>query len=147
MEIVNLNQVRKIVFSPRKVTDLYKWAEIKHTTFKQWFLNLFKSKDNKEYTKERFIIEALCYSDNTYDTAEDFNSQNGEEFYAEPNSKLIFRKAFVSIVYASKDIHSEYFYFDSNKQAKEYFDKINKYAQEHNVPFINFEAETLKENY
>ena len=145
MEIVNLNQVRKIVFSPRKVSTLYKWTEIQHTTFKHWFLNMIKRKDNKEHTKERLITAA--FFDDTYDTAEDFNIQNGEEFYAEPNSKLIFRKAFVSIVYASKDIHSEYFYFDSNKQAKEYFDKINKYAQEHNVPFINFEAETLKENY
>ena len=134
MEIVNLNCIRKICFVKKHKTNVYKWIET--VTFSQWFKNLFRRKENK--LKNRYV---RYYHNGYYYTKSEikniFNKDNEQYEYNE-NLDIFFKKAHVILHYSDSNASTEVRYFNSNKEAEEFFKKLQVFAHENNLPFINF---------
>lgn len=134
MELVNLNCIRKICFVKKQKTDVYKWFET--VTFSQWFKNLFRKKNNK--LKNRYV---RYYHNGYYYTKSEikniFNKDNEQYEYNE-NLDIFFKKAHVILKYSDSKASTEVRYFNSNKEAEEFFKKLQVFAHENNIPFINF---------
>lgn len=128
MEIVNLNRVRKINLVKRRKTDDYVWRRI---SWVERFLNLF----TKNKLKEQYI-RSVPFGHEIYNSAEEFNKECGDMYWCYPINKQIWRKAHVNIWYDHN--HWESRYFDSDKEAKEFFNKLRIYVKENNIPFIDF---------
>ena len=134
MEIVNLNCIRKICLVKKQKTNAYKWIET--VTFYQWFKNLFRKKNNK--LKNRYV---RYYHNGYYYTKSEikniFNKDNEQYEYNE-NLDIFFKKAHVILKYSDSKASTEVRYFNSNKEAEEFFKKLQVFAHENNIPFINF---------
>ena len=134
MELVNLNCIRKICFVKKHKTNVYKWIET--VTFSQWFKNLFRRKENK--LKNRYV---RYYHNGYYYTKSEikniFNKDNEQYEYNE-NLDIFFKKAHVILHYSDSNASTEVRYFNSNKEAEEFFKKLQVFAHENNLPFINF---------
>ena len=134
MELVNLNCIRKICFVKKHKTNVYKWIET--VTFSQWFKNLFRRKENK--LKNRYV---RYYHNGYYYTKSEikniFNKDNEQYEYNE-NLDIFFKKAHVILHYSDSNASTEVRYFNSNKEAEEFFKKLQVFAHENNIPFINF---------
>ena len=135
MELVNLNCIRKICFVKKHKTNVYKWIET--VTFSQWFKNLFRRKENK--LKNRYV---RYYHNGYYYTKSEikniFNKDNEQYEYNE-NLDIFFKKAHVILHYSDSNASTEVRYFNSNKEAEEFFKKLQVFAHDNNIPFINFE--------
>ena len=134
MELVNLNCIRKICFVKKHKTNVYKWIET--VTFSQWFKNLFRRKENK--LKNRYV---RYYHNGYYYTKSEikniFNKDNEQYEYNE-NLDIFFKKAHVILHYSDSNASTEVRYFNSNKEAEEFFKKLQVFAHENNLPCINF---------
>lgn len=51
---------------------------------------------------------------------------------------IFFKKAHVILKYSDSKASTEVRYFNSNKEAEEFFKKLQVFAHENNIPFINF---------
>ena len=135
--IINLNNICKIVLRKKEKTDDFKW--VTRQTFSQWFMNLFR-KDKLTTSYVKFRLKGDCYI--VTDIEKDLL---GEEWFNkkyEYNSatKIFFKKPHVALWYSDFNHSYEIRYFESNKEATDYFNKLNDYAQKQNVPFINMDA-------
>ena len=134
MEIVNLNCIRKICLVKKHRTNAYKWIET--VTFYQWFKNLFRKKNNK--LKNRYV---RYYRNGYYYTKSEikniFNKDNEQYEYNE-NLDIFFKKAHVILNYSDSNASTEVRYFNSNKEAEEFFKKLQVFAHDNNIPFIDF---------
>lgn len=135
MEIVNLNCIRKISLVKKQRTIDFKWIE--SVTFSQWFKNLFRRKENK--LKNRYFIYQMCVFYPESEINNVFNKDNVNYEYDE-NSDMFFKKAHVILRYSDEESLPEVRYFNSNKEAEEFFKKLQVFAHENNIPFINFET-------
>lgn len=136
--IINLNNICKIVL--KKKEKSYDFELVTTQTFSQWFMNLFrKDKLTTSYVKH--------YPTRDYYIATDIEKDllGGKWFNQkyEYNSatKMFFEKPHVVLWYSDFNHSYEIRYFESNKEATDYFNKLNDYAQKQNVPFINMDAE------
>ena len=135
--IINLNNICKIVLKKKEKSYDFEWVTTQ--TFSQWFMNLFrKDKLTTSYVKH--------YPTRDYYIATDIEKDLlGEEWFNqkyEYNSatKMFFEKPHVVLWYSVFNHSYEIRYFESNKEATDYFNKLNDYAQKQNVPFINMDA-------
>ena len=136
--IINLNYICKIVLKKKEKSYDFEWVTTQ--TFSQWFMNLFrKDKLTTSYVKH--------YPTRDYYIATDIEKDLlGEEWFNqkyEYNSatKMFFEKPHVVLWYSDFNHSYEIRYFESYKEATDYFNKLNDYAQKQNVPFINMDAE------
>ena len=135
--IINLNNICKIVLKKKEKSYDFEW--VTNQTFSQWFMNLFrKDKLTTSYVKH--------YPTRVWYIATDIEKKLlGEEWFNqkyEYNSvtKMFFEKPHVVLWYSDFNHSYEIRYFESNKEATDYFNKLNDYAQKQNVPFINMDA-------
>ena len=139
MSIINLNQISKIVLTKKEKTDEFKVVEI--PTFKQWLLNLFR----KDKAKTKYVKNTLWsrYGDCTplEEFFKTFEKEYGHRFRYNPVAEMFFEKPHVTLWYSDYNHGKEIRYFNSDKEAKEYFDKLIAYAKQYDVPFINFYSE------
>lgn len=135
MEIVNLNCIRKISLVKKQRTIDFKWIE--SVTFSQWFKNLFRRKENK--LKNRYFIYQMCVFYPESEINNVFNKDNVNYEYDE-NSDMFFKKAHVILEYSDRKALPEVRYFNSDEESEEFFKKLQVFAHENNIPFINFET-------
>lgn len=139
MNIINLNQVNKIVLKKREKTDEFKVVE--RPTFKQWFLNLFR----KDKVKTKYVRNTLWLLHAEYTPLEEFlktfEENYGDRFRYNPVAEIFAEKPCVVLWYSDYNHGKEVRYFDSNKEAEDYFNKLVAYAKQLDVPFINFYSE------
>ena len=132
MNIVNLNQICKIVLVKKEKTNDYEWVENSENFF-EWFKNLFrKKKKKKRYIKHWF--------GHKYYTSEEFLKEK-TNYSISVTSGIIYEKPRVVLWYSDYNQGKEVRYFDSNKEAEDYFNKLVAYAKQVDVPFINFYSE------
>lgn len=130
MNIVNLNQVCKIVLVKKEKTNDYIWVEISENFF-EWFKNLFrKNKVKKRYIKPDWYAHK-------YYTSEEFLKEK-THYSISATSGIIYEKPHVVLWYSDYNRGKEVRYFDSNKEAEDYFNKLVAYAKQLDIPFINF---------
>ena len=133
MNIVNLNQVCKIVLVKKEKTNDYIWVEINENFF-EWFKNLFrKNKVKKRYIKHDWYAHK-------YYTSEEFLKEK-TNYAISATSGIIYEKPHVVLRYSDYNRGKEVRYFESNKEAEDYFNKLVAYAKQLDVPFINFYSE------
>ena len=137
MEIVNLNCIRKICFVKKRKTNAYQWIET--VTFSQWFKNLFRGKDNK--LKNRYVSYYLNGYYHTKSEVKDILNDDNKKYEYNENLDIFFEKAHVVLKYSDSNTYPEVRYFNSNKEAEEFFKKLQVFAHDNNIPFINFEIE------
>lgn len=135
MDIINLNQISKIVLiNTRKASHLY---VVEKTTFKQWFLNLFR----KDKVKTKCVANSLWLLHAEYTPLEEFLKEfediYGNEYRYNSSTETFFEKPHIVLWY-SNDTSKETRYFDTEKDAKEAFDKLRAYAKQFDIPFIDF---------
>ncbi len=137
MNIINLNQVCKIVLVNRKQTTDIKVVE-KSENIIQWFKNLFrKNKIRIKCFKYRW---SLSNDIQPMDKLEEFLREY-EEYSYNPTIGKFYERAHVTLWYSDYRHGNETIYFNNDKEAKEYFNKLVVYVKEHNVPFIDLYAE------
>ena len=136
--IINLNNICKIVLKKKEKSYDFEWVTTQ--TFSQWFMNLFrKDKLTTSYvrhypTRDYYIstdIEKDLLGEEWFNQKYEYNSA----------TKMFFEKPHVVLWYSDFNHSYEIRYFESNKEATDYFNKLNDYAQKQNVPFINMDAE------
>lgn len=139
MSIINLNQISKIVLTKTEKTDEFKIVE--KATFKQRFLNLF----HKDKTKTKYVKNTLWsrYGDCTpiEEFFKTFEEEYGDRFRYNPVTEMFFERPHVVLWYSDYNHGKEVRYFNSDKEAKEYFSKLREYAKQFDIPFIDFHAE------
>ena len=137
MNIINLNQICKIVLKKTQKADELKVIEI--ATFKQWLLNLFrKNKVKTKYVKNTWWLLHAEYTP-LEKFLETFEDNYGNEFKYNSTTEMFFEKPRIVLWYS--DNGKEVRYFNTDKEAKEYFAKLREYAKQLDVPFIDFYAE------
>ncbi len=139
MNIINLNQVNKIVLKKTEKTKEFKVVE--KATFKQWFLNLFR----KNKVKSKYVRNTLWLLHAEYTPLEEFlktfETNYGDSFRYNSTTEIFFEKPRVVLWYSDYNRGKEVRYFNTDKEAKEYFNKLVAYAKQNDVPFINFYSE------
>ena len=128
MEIVNLNRVRKINLVKKRKTDDYVWRKI---TWFEKFLNKFR----KEKLRQRYIADTW-FGHETYNSADEFNEKCGDKYWCYLIGEQIYEKPHINIWFGYDDWETRY--FDSDKEAKDFFIKLKTYVKENNIPFIDF---------
>lgn len=135
--IINLNNICKIVLKKKEKSYDFEWVTTQ--TFSQWFMNLFrKDKLTTSYvrhypTRDYYIstdIEKDLLGEEWFNKKYEYNSA----------TKIFFEKPHVVLWYSDFNHSYEIRYFESNKEATDYFNKLNDYTQKQNVPFINIDA-------
>lgn len=135
--IINLNNICKIVLKKKEKSYDFEWVTTQ--TFSQWFMNLFrKDKLTTSYvrhypTRDYYIstdIEKDLLGEEWFNQKYEYNSA----------TKMFFEKPHVVLWYSDFNHSYEIRYFESNKEATDYFNKLNDYAQKQNVPFINMDV-------
>lgn len=140
MSIINLNQICKIVLKKTEKTNEFKVVE--KPTFKQWFLNLFrKDKAKTKYVKDTFSWSRYGECTPIEEFLKTFEEEYGDRFRYNPTTEIFFERPCVVLWYSDYNHGNEVRYFNSDKEAKEYFDKLIAYAKQYDVPFINFYSE------
>ena len=135
MEIVNLNCIRKISLVKKQRTIDFEWIE--SVTFSQWFKNLFRRKENK--LKNRCLCYQMCVFYPESEINNVFNKDNVKYEYDE-NSDIFFKRAHVILGYSDIESLPEVRYFNSDEEAEEFFKKLQVFANDNNIHFINFET-------
>ena len=132
MNIVNLNQICKIVLVKKEKTNDYEWVENSENFF-EWFKNLFrKNKVKKRYIKHWF--------GHKYYTSEEFLKEK-TNYSISVTSGIIYEKPRVVLWHSDYNHGKEVRYFDTDKEAKEYYSKLREYVKQFDIPFIDFYAE------
>lgn len=133
MNRINLNKVCKITFVKKQKTNHYEWVESSENFF-EWFKNLFrKNKVKKRYIKHWF--------GHKYYTSEEFLKEFGHHYAISVTSDIIYQKSHVVLWYSDYKHGNEIRYFDTNKEAENYFNKLLAYAKQFDIPFIDFYSE------
>lgn len=133
MNIINLNNICKIVLVKKQKTDRYEWIEISENIF-EWFKNLFR----KNKIKKRYIRH--WFNHRSYYTSEEF-LKNNEQYSISKTSGIIYEKPHVILWYSDYEHGNETKYFETDKEAKDYFNKLVTYAKQYDIPFINLYSE------
>lgn len=133
MNIINLNNICKIVLVKKQKTDRYEWIEISENIF-EWFKNLFR----KNKIKKRYIRH--WFNHRSYYTSEEF-LKNNEQYSISKTSGIIYEKPQVILWYSDYEHGNETKYFETDKEAKDYFNKLVTYAKQYDIPFINLYSE------
>jgi len=132
MSIINLNQISKIVLKKTQKTDEFKVVE--EPTFKQWFLNLFR----KDKAKTKYVRNTLWLLDAEYTPLEEFlktfEENYGDSFRYNPVTEKFFEKPRVVLWYSDYNHGKEVRYFDTDKEAKEYYSKLREYVKQFDIP-------------
>ena len=139
MNVINLNQICKIVLKKTEKTNEFKVVEI--PTFKQWFLNLFRKKKKKT----KYVRNTLWLRHADYTPIEEFfktfEENYGDRFRYNPVTEMFFERPRVTLWYSDYNNGKEVRYFDTDEEAKEYYSKLREYAKQFDIPFIDFYAE------
>ncbi len=130
-QITNLNQVCKIVLVNKRKNDVFQWKY----TISELFHNLFKKKKVKP-SSIRYIFDY-------YDNVESLIKENWfKKCYEYDNiTRTFYEKAHVTLWYSDYSHGKETRYFETDKEAKNYFNKLVTYAKQNDVPFINVYAD------
>lgn len=136
MNNINLNQICKIVLVGRNKAEKVYVVE-KPANIIQWFKNLFR----KNKIKEKYFVYKWDYPKVYYpmDKLDDFLK---EHYYYTYNANVgkFYEKPHIVLWYSDYNHENEVRYFDTDKEAKEYFNKLVAYAKQYNIPFINMDA-------
>lgn len=140
MNIINLNQISKVVLKKTEKTDEFKIVEL--PTIKQWFLNLFR----KDKVKTKYVKDSFSWSRyGDYIPIEEFfktfEEEYGDRFRYNPATEMFFERPHVILWYSDYRHGKEVRYFNSDKEAKDYYSKLREYAKQFDIPFIDFHAE------
>ena len=139
MSVINLNQISKIVLKKTQKTNDLKVIE--KATFKQWFLNLFR----KDKAKTKYVRNTLWLIHAEYTPLEKFletfETNYGNEFKYNSTTEIFFEKPRVVLWYSNYNHGKEVRYFNTDKEAKEYYSKLREYVKQFDIPFIDFYAE------
>ena len=140
MSVINLNQICKIVLKKTEKTDEFKVVE--KPTFKQWFLNLFR----KNKAKTKYVRNTLWLIHADYTPIEEFfktfDKNYGDRFRYNSATETFFEKPRVILWYSDYNHGKEVRYFDTDEEAKEYFNKLIVYAKQNDVPLLNLYSES-----
>lgn len=130
-QITNLNQVCKIVLVNKRKNDVFQWRY----TISEVFHNLFKKKKVKP-SSIKYIIDY-------YDNVESLIKENWfkKQYEYDNVTRTFYEKAHVTLLYSDYSHGKETRYFETDKEAKDYFNKLVTYAKQNNIPFINFYAD------
>lgn len=140
MSIINLNQICKIVLKKTEKTNEFKVVE--KPTFKQWFFNLFrKDKAKTKYVKVTFSWSRYSECTPIEEFLKTFEEEYGDRFRYNPVTEKFFEKPRVVLWYSDYSHGKEVRYFNSDKEAKEYYTKLREYAKQFDIPFIDFYSE------
>ena len=136
MELINLNCIRKIQLVKKSKTDNYRWVDT--VSFRQWFFNIFRRKGNKLKTKRlmNYVTYYLPRNCEVKDVLE-----NDEKYEYNENLNLFFIKPHVVLKYSDSNAEPEVRYFKTNKEASDFFKKLQIIAHDSNITFIDFDAE------
>lgn len=137
MNIVNLNQICKIVYVERKQSDDVNVVE-EAANVTQWFKNLFRK--NKVKTNYFVYIWEYPAERHPMDELDGFLEEHDSYVYSDIVNRF-YEKAHVVLWYSDYKHGKEVRYFDTDREAKEYFNKLVAYAKQNGVPFINFYSE------
>lgn len=134
IRITNLNNVEHIclIHESSKNHDYCVYEEKYYKNFWYWILR--KSEKRKTIQDSNWVGTRFVHK---Y-TIDEFKEKK-YGFYIVPGTDTIIKKAHVKILYTDND--SEIKFFDNDKEAEEYFNKLRAYAHENNVPFIDFNYE------
>ena len=133
MNIINLNSISKIVLVKKQKTSDYNWVESSEN-FSEWFKNLFrKNKIKKRYIKHWF-------NDSRLYTKEEF-LKKFNEYSISLTTNVIYEKPHVILWYSDYKHGNETKYFETDKEANDYFNKLVTYAKQYDIPFINLHSE------
>ena len=135
MNIINLNQICKIVLKKTEKTDEFKIVEL--PTVKQWFLNLFR----KDKVKTKYVDDGWRNYTPIEEFFKTFEENYGDRFRYNPVTEMFFEKPRVVLWFSDYKHGKAVRYFNSDKEAKEYFNKLITYAKQFDIPFINFYVE------
>jgi hypothetical protein len=140
MSIINLNQICKIVLKKTEKTNEFKVVE--KPTFKQWFLNLFrKDKAKTKYVKDTFSWSRYGECTPIEEFLKTFEEKYGDRFRYNPATEMFFERPRVVLWYSDYNHGKQVRYFNSDKEAKEYYTKLREYAKQFDIPFIDFYSE------
>ena len=134
--IINLNQVCKIVLSTRSKTDWCKWVE--DISFADWFKNLFRK---KKVLPTKYIKYHKNGRDYYTTDIEEFEKERGDRFLLDKITQEFYEKPSVTLWYSSFSHGNETRYFDTIAEAKQFFDKLQKTAHDNKLCFIDFYAQ------
>ena len=136
MELINLNCIRKIQLVKKTKTDDYRWVDT--VSFRQWLFNIFRRKGNKLKTK-RLMAYVASYLP-IYCEVKDVLEYDEKYEYNE-NLNMFFIKPHVVLKYSDSNVEPEVRYFNTNKEASDFFKKLQIIAHDSNITFIDFDAE------
>ena len=133
MNIINLNNICKVVLVKKQKTDRYEWIEMSEN-ISEWFKNFFrKNKIKKRYIKHWF-------NDSRLYTKEEF-LKKFNEYSISLTTNVIYEKPHVILWYSDYKHGNETKYFETDKEANDYFNKLVTYAKQYDIPFINLHSE------
>lgn len=133
----NLNQCRKVTLHKKTRTKDFEWVELDKTPLWEKLLNIFRKKVFRKHNIERMIVSTYFsrFNDDYY-TKKDFFEKYGEHYDISYKYDIIYHKPHVSILMSDGSLIERY--FEENKEAEDFFDKIMGLAHEKNVPLFNF---------
>ena len=141
MNIINLNQIAKIVYVKlsRADDDL---KVIERATPLQWFLNLFR----KNKIKNKWVRKCRWpRTDEPIDKfLETFEKEYGDRYKYSSTSNIFYEKPHIVLWYSDYNHGNEIRYFETDKEANDYFLKLRAYIKQLEVPFINFYTDNVK---
>lgn len=133
MNIINLNNICKVILVKKQKTDRYEWIEMSEN-ISEWFKNFFrKNKIKKRYIKHWF-------NDSRLYTKEEF-LKKFNEYSISLTTNVIYEKPHVILWYSDYKHGNETKYFETDKEANDYFNKLVTYAKQYDIPFINLHSE------
>jgi dsDNA-binding SOS-regulon protein len=133
MNIINLNNICKVILVKKQKTDRYEWIEMSEN-ISEWFKNFFrKNKIKKRYIKHWF-------NDSRLYTKEEF-LKKFNNYSISLTTNVIYEKPHVILWYSDYNHGNETKYFETDKEANDYFNKLVTYAKQYDIPFINIHSE------
>ena len=128
-----MNNICKVILVKKQKTDRYEWIEMSEN-ISEWFKNFFrKNKIKKRYIKHWF-------NDSRLYTKEEF-LKKFNEYSISLTTNVIYEKPHVILWYSDYKHGNETKYFETDKEANDYFNKLVTYAKQYDIPFINLHSE------
>lgn len=139
MNRINLNHICKIVLTKKRKSEDFEIVERSENCI-QWFKNLFrKNKKKKPYF--RYWYEYPNFSRNHPLSEMNKFISTLKEYQYNDITRTVYDKPCITMWYSDYRNGNEKRYFDTDKEAMDYFLKLLAYTKENNLPFIDFYSE------